>query len=81
MAATYAAGTPGHSWQMVAQGKSSIAHKGQMYAAEVLADAAIRAIEEPEIIKKAKEEFLAVTGGKPYVCPIPADVKPAASRL
>ena len=81
VAATYAAGTPGHSWQMVAQGKSSIAHKGQMYAAEVLADAAIRAIEEPEIIKKAKEEFLAVTGGKPYVCPIPADVKPAASRL
>ena len=81
VAATYAAGTPGHSWQMVAQGKSSIAHKGQMYAAEVLADAAIRAIEEPEIIKKAKEEFLAVTGGKPYICPIPADVKPAASRL
>ena len=81
VAATYAAGTPGHSWQMVAQGKASIAHKGQMFAAEVLADTAIRALEEPEIIEKAKIEFLEVTGGKPYICPIPADVKPAASRL
>ena len=81
VAATYAFGSPAHSWQMVAQGKSSIAHKGQMYAAEVLADAAIRAIEDPEIIEKAKAEFIETTGGKPYQCPIPADVKPAASRM
>ena len=27
-AVTEAAGTPGHSWQQVSQGKSSIAHKG-----------------------------------------------------
>ena len=81
VAATYAAGSPAHSWQMVAQGKASIAHKGQMYAAEVIADAAIKAIENPEIIEKAKAEFIEATGGKPYNCPIPADVKPAASRM
>lgn len=81
IAATYAFGTPAHSWQMVAQGKSSVAHKGQTYAAEVLADAAIRAIENPEIIEKAKAEFIEATGGKPYNCPIPAEVKPAASRM
>ena len=81
VAATYAAGSPAHSWQMVAQGKASIAHKGQMYAAEVIADAAIKAIENPEIIEKAKAEFIEVTGGKPYQCPIPAEVKPAASRM
>jgi len=79
--ATYAFGTPAHSWQMVAQGKSSVAHKGQIYAAEVLADAAICALENPEIIEKAKAEFLEATGGKPYQCPIPAEVKPAASRM
>ncbi|MBQ7796067.1 MAG: amidohydrolase [Lachnospiraceae bacterium] len=79
--ATFAAGTPAHSWQMVAQGKSSIAHKGMMYAAEVLADAAIHAIENPEIIEKAKAEFKEATGGKKYSCPIPAEVKPAASRF
>ena len=79
--ATFAAGTPAHSWQMVAQGKSSIAHKGQMYAAEVLADAAIHAIEDPELVAAAQAEFKESTGGRPYNCPIPADVKPAASRL
>ena len=79
--ATYAFGTPAHSWQMVAQGKSSVAHKGQTYAAEVLADATIQALENPEIIEKAKAEFLEATGGKPYQCPIPAEVKPAASRM
>lgn len=79
--ATFAAGTPAHSWQMVAQGKSSIAHKGQMYAAEVFADAVIYAIEHPEIIAEAKAEFIESTGCKPYNCPIPAEVKPAASRL
>ena len=52
-----------------------------MYAAEVIADAAIKAIENPEIIEKAKAEFIEATGGKPYNCPIPADVKPAASRM
>ncbi|MBQ5699213.1 MAG: amidohydrolase [Lachnospiraceae bacterium] len=81
IAATYAFGTPAHSWQMVAQGKSSVAHKGQTYAAEIIADAAIQAIENPEIIEKAKAEFNEATGGKPYQCPIPADVKPAASRM
>ena len=78
---TEVAGTPAHTWQWTAQGKSSIAHKGQTYAAEVLAAAAIKAIENPEIIEKAKAEFNEATGGKPYQCPIPADVKPAASRM
>ena len=31
---TFAAGTALHSWQAVAQGKSSIAHKGMLYAAK-----------------------------------------------
>ena len=78
--ACYAAGTPAHSWQMVAQGKSSMAVKGMMFAADVLADAAIKVLDDPEIAKKAKEEFDLVTEGKKYECPIPPEVKPAASR-
>src|SRR4249920_2140122 len=34
--ATYAIGTPGHSWQLVAQGKSPAAHKGMEHAAKVM---------------------------------------------
>ena len=69
-------GTPAHSWQMVSQGKSNTAVKGMLYAACVLADAAKRLIEEPEIIQKARREFEDETEGNSYVCPIPSQVKP-----
>ena len=38
VAATCAGGTPEHTWQMVSQGKSSIAHKGMIAAAKVMAN-------------------------------------------
>lgn len=73
---TMPAGTPMHSWQAVAVGKSPMAHKGMIYAAKVIAASAIDALEDPEIIRRTREEFVLRTGGKPYVSPIPADVKP-----
>ena len=36
-AVTWAAGTPGHAWQIVAQGKGPVAHKGMLFAAKVMA--------------------------------------------
>lgn len=75
---TEAAGTPGHSWQEVAQGKSSLAHKGMLFAGKVMAGAAIDLLESPESIEKAKEELNKRLGGGKYVPPIPNDVKPMA---
>lgn len=69
-------GTPAHSWQMVSQGKEGTAVKGMLYAAEVLAKAAEKLIENPEILKAAKDEFIAATDGEKYSCPIPPEVKP-----
>lgn len=74
--ACFAAGTPAHSWQMTAQGKSSIAVKGMLYAASVLALAGQRLYEHPELADQAKQEFMEETGGKGYQCPIPPEVKP-----
>lgn len=74
--ACFVPGTPAHSWQMTAQGKSSIAVKGMLYAAEVLKAAAIKMIEDPSIVQKAKTEFMLTTDGQPYHCPIPAEVQP-----
>ena len=74
--ACYSYGAGAHSWQWVAEGKSSIAMKGMYKAAEVLAAAAVKLYEDPEIIKKAKEECDRRTDGQPYECLIPADVKP-----
>lgn len=74
--ACFAPGTPAHSWQMVAQGKSGTAVKGMLYAAKVLAYAGQKIFENPEISEAAHREFIDKTGGKPYSCPIPPDVLP-----
>lgn len=79
-AATYAAGTPLHSWQAVAQGKSSILHKGELYAAKVLAATAIDLYEHPESIVEAQNELKERLGEHPYESLMPAWVKPQLKR-
>ena len=74
--ACQAFGTPGHSWQTVAQGTSSIAHKGMMTAARVIAATTIDLMQNPQILQAAKEELAAQLGDATYVCPIPAEVQP-----
>ena len=78
--ATWAAGTPGHSWQIVAQGKSAQAHKGMLYAGKVMAGAAVDLLQNPDLVQKAKDEHARRMGGAKYVCPIPAGVKPRKMR-
>ena len=74
-AVTFVSGSPGHSWQNVSTGRTSIAHKGLLYAAKVLAGAAADLMENPDLLEKAKNEF-AVSAADGYDCPITADVKP-----
>lgn len=73
--ACWAAGTPGHSWQVVAQGKSSIAHKGLIYAAKAMAAAVIQLYTDKETVRRARDEWKERVGDG-YVCPIPKEVKP-----
>lgn len=77
---TWAVGTPVHSWQAVAQGKSPGAHKAMIHAARVLSATALRAVENPKILEKAKAEWRRRTGGRPYVSPLPEHVQPPAPR-
>ena len=67
--ATWPSGSPGHSWQNVAVGKSGIAHKGMLLAAKVLAAACADLMEQPEILAEAKAEF-AITAAEGYDCPL-----------
>lgn len=76
-APTYVVGTPGHSWQMVAQGKSPIAHKGMIYAAKAMAATGAALLDDGETLKAAREEFEARTARDPYVPLMPADIKPS----
>jgi aminobenzoyl-glutamate utilization protein B len=74
--ATYAIGTPGHSWQLTAQGKTPAAKKGMVHVAKVMATTAVRAIEDKTLIARAKADLAARMKEHPYVCPLPADAKP-----
>ncbi len=68
-------GTPAHSWQVTAQGKSSAMHKALVTAGKVLALSAINLMEQPEILRQAQEEYRKNTGGS-YICPVGMDAVP-----
>lgn len=78
--ATCAVGTPFHTWQTVAQGKTAAAHKGMIHAAKIMAATAKRAIENPALVAAAKAEHQALLSRTPYVCPLPDDVSPPIVR-
>ena len=74
--ATYAVGTPGHSWQLTAQGKMPAAHKGLVHVAKVMAGTALDVIRDETLRARAKADHQARLGKTPYVCPLPADLEP-----
>lgn len=77
--ATACLGNVGHSWQNTAFAGSEIGMKGMLRAAEILTLAAIRTMDQPELMQKAKEELMRKNGGK-YVCPLPDYVTPPIGR-
>ncbi|WP_424135040.1 M20 family metallopeptidase [Roseomonas chloroacetimidivorans] len=79
--ATCAIGTPFHSWQLTAQGKSPHAHKGMVHVAKVMAGTAVDALRDPALIERAKAEFKERTGGRPYESPLPKDLSPPIKAM
>ena len=76
-AVCWPAGVPGHSWQIVACGKSGLAHKGMLLAAKVLAATAIDLMSDPALLERARAEFEERSAAG-YVCPIEPDAVPTA---
>jgi aminobenzoyl-glutamate utilization protein B len=74
-AATWAVGTPGHTWQATAA-NGDFGTKGAVYAAKVLGGTAYALIENPAIVAEANEEFDDVTGEQGYESPLPAETEP-----
>lgn len=72
----FVAGTPLHTWQLVSQGKTSLAHKGLLHASKTLAKTAEHLFLHPEVIDAAKKEHDKVTRNR-YQNPIPAEILPA----
>ncbi|WP_173089071.1 M20 family metallopeptidase [Devosia sp. 1635] len=79
--ATCAIGTQLHTWQMVAQGKSPIAHKGMVRAAEVLAATATRIYQDANLRQRAKEALKEATRVAGYTSPLPDGAQPPIQEM
>lgn len=69
-------GTPGHHWSSVACAQMSIGHKALITAAKVMAASGLDFIDNPEIIKKMREEWMERKKDREYKSPLPPDLKP-----
>jgi aminobenzoyl-glutamate utilization protein B len=72
----FAAGSPGHSWQNVAAIGSPIGHKGLLVAAKVLALSAVDMLQNPKVLKEARQDFQKRLHGRKYTTRIPKGQKP-----
>ena len=77
--ATACVGNVGHTWQMTAQAGSRIGDKGTLTAVKAMALSAIRTMNRPDVIERAKEIVKRQSGGK-YECPLPDYVRPPVGR-
>ena len=78
--ATFAIGTPLHSWQLTSQGKMPAAHKGMVHVAKVMAATAIAALVDETLIPRAKAAHQARLKATPYVSPLPKDIEPPLEK-
>ena len=79
--ACYTIGTPGHSWQLVAQAGMSIGHKGMLHAAKVLALTTIELLKNPALVDKARKEFEKRIKKSPYRSALPDDWRPPIEHI
>ncbi|MEW6086068.1 MAG: M20 family metallopeptidase [Chloroflexota bacterium] len=79
LTACWALGSPGHSWQIVAQGKMGIGQRGMLYAGKVMAVSALEFMQNKSLLDKAKNEFKRKRAAANYVSPIPPGTKPPLS--
>ncbi len=75
-APTVAIGTPFHTWQVVAQGRSPAAHKAMVQVAKAMAATGAALVRDPDLLAEAKADLAARIGPRGYTSPLPAEVEP-----
>lgn len=78
---TCAIGTQLHSWQMVAQGQSAMAHKGMIRASEVMALTGMRAFEDSALRSRAAGALADAVGPAGYKSALPDAAKAPVAEM
>jgi aminobenzoyl-glutamate utilization protein B len=73
---TAPAGTPWHSWAVVACGGMSIGHKGMLYASKAMAMTMVDLFENQKLVEKVKAEYKLRKGDEVYEAMIPEGPPP-----
>lgn len=68
---TAPAGTPWHSWAVVACGGMSIGHKGMVYSSKAMAMTMVDLFENPKLVEKVKAEYKQRKGDEVYEAMVP----------
>lgn len=74
---TMAIGTPLHTWQVVAQGKTPAAHKAMVQVSKAIAGTAVELLTNPAPLAEAKADFKARIAKEPYQSPLTPDAVPS----
>jgi aminobenzoyl-glutamate utilization protein B len=69
-------GVPFHHWAAAIAGATSIAHKGEVAGAKVMAGSIVDLLTKPDLLAKAKQTFAEEVAGSTYRSLLPADQKP-----
>jgi aminobenzoyl-glutamate utilization protein B len=69
-------GVPFHHWAAAVAEATSIAHKGEVVGAKVMAGSVVDLLTRPDLLAKAKETFRAEVAGSTYRPLLPAGQKP-----
>ncbi|HEV7436945.1 MAG TPA: M20 family metallopeptidase [Pseudorhizobium sp.] len=78
---TLAVGTQLHTWQVVAQGQSPLAHKGMAATAKVMAATGLAALQSPELREAAWADLKRRHKGQVYQSPIPEGAEPPIAAM
>ncbi|MGE7369506.1 M20 family metallopeptidase [Neorhizobium sp. NPDC001467] len=78
---TLAIGTQLHTWQVVSQGKSPLAHKGMVTTAKVMAATGLAAIQSEQLREAAWADLKRRQKGIVYTSPIPEGAEPPVAAM
>jgi aminobenzoyl-glutamate utilization protein B len=80
-AATWAYKTPGHSWQLVCQGKNEPAQKAGLQVSKWMAASALALLTNQALIEEAKAEHAGYLKQYPYKDPVAGVALPTFKKL